>query len=210
LADHLQRSHDIDYVRRMKSNSKPIAPFPELRFVFLDRDGVVNRKAAEGKYICNWSEFEILPGVEEAIAKLGRLGCRVFMVSNQRGIALGLCSVQGVNEIHEKLRDQLAASGGVLTGIYFCPHDKGACECRKPGTGLFKQAVRDFPEITPEHCVMIGDSLSDIEAARGFGCRSIYIEGDPNTQKPGSQTAACLADGTAGSLLEAVNELLVE
>lgn len=203
-----QRLHDTEYCSRMKSTSKPVAPFHDLRFVFLDRDGVVNRKPHEGKYISEWSDFEILPGVEEAIAKLNRHGCQVFVVSNQRGIALGLYSVEQVDRIHHNLQQHLAIHGARVDGFYYCPHDKGQCACRKPETGMFQQAVQDFPSATAKNSVMIGDSLSDIQAAEKLGCRSVFIEGDPSTRKPGSEMAEQLADGTAHSLLEAVNALL--
>lgn len=192
----------------MKSPSNSVLPLRRLRFVFLDRDGVVNRKPAEGRYVSEWSEFELLPGVEEAIAKLNQHGCRVLVVTNQRGIALGLCTVDGVNAIHKKLQQQLTLKGARADGFYFCPHDNGECDCRKPEIGLLLQARRDFPDIFAENSVVIGDSLSDIQMAQTFGCRSVFIEGDPNTQKPGASVAAGLADGTAQSLLEAVNALL--
>jgi phosphoglycolate phosphatase-like HAD superfamily hydrolase len=64
--------------------------------------------------------------------------------------------------------------------------------------------MRDFPEIAPTTCALIGDSLSDIEAARNFGCRSIFIVGDPDTRKPGWGKAVALADAVADSLKDAV------
>jgi len=192
----------------MKSCFKPISPFPDLQFAFLDRDGVVNRKPPEGKYIADWSEFDILPGVEDAIARLNRNGCRVLVISNQRGIALGLCRAEGVNEIHERLQNRLMSRGAHIDGFYLCPHDTGQCDCRKPEIGLFLQATRRYPQISADNSIMIGDALSDIQAAQRFGCRSVFIEGDPTTRKSGAEAAARLADGTAESLLQAVNSLL--
>ena len=177
--------------------------------VFLDRDGVINRKAPEGEYITRWSEMEILPGVEEAIAALNRSGRRVMVVSNQRGIALGLYTGADVEAIHGKLQEHLARFGGHVDGFYFCPHDEGACDCRKPEPGMFLQAFRDFPEANPGNSVMIGDSISDIEAARRLGMRSIFVEGERSTQKPGGERAAELADGVAQSLAGAVQNCLL-
>jgi D-glycero-D-manno-heptose 1,7-bisphosphate phosphatase len=192
----------------MKSSSQPVESFHGVCAVFLDRDGVINRKLVEGRYIRNWSEFEILPGVEEAIASLNRRQCRVFVTTNQRGIALGLCTAEEVEELHRKMQQHLAMYGAHVDGFYYCPHDEDQCDCRKPGTGLLERAVREFPDITPETSVMIGDSLSDIRAAQKFGCRSIFIEGDPQTRKAGAETAERLADATAASLTEAVVSLL--
>ena len=191
----------------MKSTHKDAGHFDGVRCVFLDRDGVINRKAAEGRYIADWSEFEMLPGVEDAIARLNRRGLRVLVTSNQRGIAVGLCTAEGVDEMHRRLQEHLSAYGARLDGFYYCPHDRGECDCRKPATGLFERAVRDFPDITPKTSVMIGDSLSDIEAARNFGCRSIFIPGDPATRKQGTQKAEHLADAVASSLSDAVDML---
>ncbi len=178
--------------------------FEAVANVFLDRDGVINRKAPEGQYIARWSEVEILPGVEEAIAALNRSARRVIVVSNQRGIALGLYTRTDVEETHAKLQEHLARFGAHIDAFYFCPHDKGECDCRKPGTGMFLQAFRDFPGAAPANSVMIGDSISDIEAARTLEMRSIFIEGDASTRKEGAQKAADLADAVAGSLLEVV------
>jgi len=192
----------------MKPSFRRVVPFPGLKCAFLDRDGVINRKAAEGKYISTWSEFEVLPGAEEAIGKLNCAGCRVVVLTNQRGVALGLYTVEEVHRLHARLQRHLEAYGAHIDGFYFCPHDNGQCTCRKPDVGLFEQAVQDFPAITPETSVMIGDSVSDIAAAQSFGCRSVFVEGDPSTSKPGARRAKELADGVAGSLGEAVDSLL--
>ncbi|MFP5228285.1 MAG: D-glycero-alpha-D-manno-heptose-1,7-bisphosphate 7-phosphatase, partial [Acidobacteriota bacterium] len=180
------------------------AHFEGVRNVFLDRDGVINRKAAEGKYIARWSEMEILAGVEEAIAALNRSGRRVIVVSNQRGIALGLYAGADVDATHAKLQEHLARSGAHIDAFYFCPHDEGECDCRKPGTGMFLQAFRDFPDANPANSLMIGDSLSDIEAAQALGMRSIFVEGDHATRKPGAEQAVRWANAVAGSLADAL------
>jgi D-glycero-D-manno-heptose 1,7-bisphosphate phosphatase len=179
--------------------------FEGIANVFLDRDGVINRKAPEGEYIAHWSEVEILPGVEEAIAALNRAGRRVMVVSNQRGIALGLYTAADVDAIHIKLQEHLAGFGAHIDAFYFCPHDEGECDCRKPGTGMFLRAFRDFPDAKANNSVMMGDSISDIEAARALGMRSIFIRGDQSTRKPGTERAVSLADAVAGSLLEAIH-----
>jgi D-glycero-D-manno-heptose 1,7-bisphosphate phosphatase len=178
--------------------------FHGIRCVFLDRDGVLNRKAAEGSYIGRWSDFHILPGVEAAIAALNRGGRRVIVVSNQRGVALGLYTPADVEELHAHLQQHLAAHGARIDAFYYCPHDLEECDCRKPKTGLFRQAFRDFPEDSPENSLVVGDSLSDIEAARKLGMPSIFIEGDADTRKSGADRASEYADAVTGSLAEAV------
>lgn len=164
----------------------------------------MNRKPPEGEYVGRWSDFHLLPGVEDAIAALNGSGRRVVVVSNQRGIALGRYTAADVDALHERLQQHLAGHGARVDAFYYCPHDVGECDCRKPGTGLFRQAFRDFPEASTENSVMIGDSLPDIQAARNLGMPSIFIEGDQKTQKAGAAQAAELADAVAESLVEAV------
>jgi D-glycero-D-manno-heptose 1,7-bisphosphate phosphatase len=176
--------------------------------VFLDRDGVVNEKMPEGRYVAQWSGFKILPGVVEAIGLLNRAGLRVVVISNQRGIALGLYTSEDVRALHSEFQKMLASSGANVDGFYFCPHDKGQCNCRKPLPGLFEQAVADFPGITAASSVMIGDSKSDVEFGRRLGMRTVFIDGDPRLQKPGAETAREMADLHYSSLYEAANGLL--
>jgi len=181
---------------------------PALCTVFLDRDGVINRKMPEGQYVTNWNQFELLPGVPEAIARLKLAGFRVLVVTNQRGVALGHYTAANVEAIHACLQQALSAFGAHIDAFYFCPHDKHQCNCRKPGPGLFEQARTEFPEITPETSVIIGDSLSDIEFGTNLNLDTIFIEGDPEHRKPGAEKAAALARRTASSLPEAVSLLL--
>lgn len=177
-------------------------------YVFLDRDGVINRKPPEGQYVASWGAVEVLPGVEAAIAALNRSGRRVIVISNQRGIALGYYTHADVENIHAQLQRHLALHGAHVDAFYYCPHDKGECDCRKPGTGMFRQAFRDFPEASAENSVVIGDSLSDVEAGRALGMPSLFITGDASTQKEGAERARGLADASAASLPEAVETWL--
>lgn len=179
-----------------------------LRTVFLDRDGVLNEKMPEGKYVTCREEFRLLPGVADAISRLNRAGLRVILVSNQRGIALGLYSAGDVDAIHAALQAILDSHGAHLDGVYYCPHDKGECDCRKPLPGLFERAVASFPEIEAQSSIIIGDSLSDIEFGRRLGMSCIFIEGDPMRRKPGSEEARHIADLVCPSLAAAVDFLL--
>jgi D-glycero-D-manno-heptose 1,7-bisphosphate phosphatase len=179
-----------------------------VRYVFLDRDGVLNRKLPEGAYVSDWAQFHWLPGAVEAIARMNRAGLTVIVVSNQRGIALGRVSVEQLELIHGQMLSHLARQGARLDAIYYCPHDHGECNCRKPDIGLFEQARKDFPEVNADNSVVIGDSLSDIQAGRQLGIRTIFIEGEPDRQQAGAQTAASLADEVAASLLQAVDKHL--
>ena len=152
--------------------------FSGIRYVFLDRDGVLNRSLPDGRFVTCWEQVELLPGIAEAIARLNRSGRKVIVVTNQRAVALGLCSETELLALHDRLRECLASQGAHLDAIYYCPHDVGECNCRKPLPGLFEQAFRDFPDANPGNSVMIGDSLSDMEAGARLGMRTIFIAAD--------------------------------
>jgi D-glycero-D-manno-heptose 1,7-bisphosphate phosphatase len=179
-----------------------------VRYVFLDRDGVLNRKLPEGNYVTDWGQFQWLPGAVEAVARMNGVGMTVILVSNQRGIALGLFTHDQLQLIHKNMQAHLAQHGARLDAIYYCPHDIGQCQCRKPDIGLFEQAYIDFPQASADNSVVIGDSLSDIQAGQRLGMKTIFIQGEADRQKAGAAFAAESADAVAGSLLEAV-ELLV-
>jgi D-glycero-D-manno-heptose 1,7-bisphosphate phosphatase len=179
-----------------------------LHTVFLDRDGVINRKMPEGRFVTSPAEFHPLPGVPEAIARLNRAGLRVLVVSNQRGISLGLYTAADVLDIHAAFARELEAQHAHVDAFYFCPHDKAQCDCRKPLPGLFHQALAEFPDITAESSAIVGDSWSDIEFGRRLGMLTLFIEGDPEHRKPGAEAARDSADLHFESLPEAVDALL--
>lgn len=142
------------------------------RAAFLDRDGTINVKAPEGEYVTAPEGFEFLPGAERAIRLLAESGWRVIVVSNQRGVALGRMTEADVEAVNARMAHL------PIAGIFVCPHDRGVCDCRKPGTGLFLQAQERFPEIDFERSVMIGDADSDIAAGRAIGARTFRV-GEP-------------------------------
>ena len=193
--------------------------------VFLDRDGVINRKLPEGEYVSSWERFELLPGVLEAIQALKAAGLRVVVVTNQRGVALGRYSTADVEAIHARLQalltegertadavgqaGQAGADGQAgVDAFYYCPHDKRMCRCRKPLPGMFEQAQAQFPRIEAERSVMVGDSLSDIEFGRAVGMRTIFVRGDAAHRKPGWEQGEAMADAAAEDLPAAVRLLL--
>ncbi len=192
------------------STPKSISASSLLRTVFLDRDGVLNEKMPEGSYVTSRRELHLVPGVAEAIGRLNRAGLRVVVVSNQRGIALGLYTAADVRDIHAAFQELLASHGAHVDGFHFCPHEKGQCNCRKPLPGMFEEAAAEFPQITAETSAMIGDSLSDIEFGRRLGMLTVFIEGEPERRKPGAETAGALANLRFPALPAAVDALLKE
>ncbi len=187
----------------------PVRPIlRDLKTVFLDRDGVLNEKMPEGRYVTSWEDFRILPGVPEALSRLNRIGLRVIVVSNQRGVALGLYSLADVEAMHMEMQRVLKAKGARVDAFYVCPHDANHCNCRKPLPGLFEQAVAAHPEISAATSVMIGDSLLDVEFGRRLGMATILIEGDRAEERTDAEEARALADWRFVSLPQAVDGLL--
>ncbi len=144
--------------------------------VFLDRDGVINRKArAEGEYITRWEDMEILPGVGEALAWLNRVGFQVIIVTNQRAVAKGLITIEQLDAIHRRMCQYLSRAGARIDGIYYCPHVLDPpCTCRKPKPGMLLEAARAH-DIDLAASWMIGDSEKDVEAGKRAGCRTARL-----------------------------------
>jgi D-glycero-D-manno-heptose 1,7-bisphosphate phosphatase len=144
-----------------------------VRTAFLDRDGTINAKAPEGDYITAQQRFVFLPGAERAIRLLADAGWRVVVVTNQRGVALGRMTMEDVDAVNARMAHL------PIAGVFVCPHDRGACDCRKPGTGLFRQAQQRFPQIAFDRSVVIGDAESDMAAGRAVGARTFLVGAPP-------------------------------
>ena len=179
---------------------------PDLRTVFLDRDGILNEKMPEHRYVTRWDEFRVLPGVPEALRRLNDAGLLVVVVSNQRGIAKGLYTAADLEAMHAEFQRLLSLDGARIDAFFICPHEADECNCRKPLPGLFEQAVARFPEITPATSVMIGDSPTDIEFGRPLGMKTILV--DAQHGAVGAEEIATHADLRVASLPEAVEALL--
>jgi D-glycero-D-manno-heptose 1,7-bisphosphate phosphatase len=177
-----------------------------MKTIFLDRDGVINRKRPDDEYVTSWEEFEFLPGAKEALRLLSDAGLRLIVVTNQRGIARGRLTEADLEGIHRRMGEELRQAGVVLDAIYHCPHEKDSCECRKPRTGLFLQAQKDFPSIAFAESAVAGDALSDMEAGARLGCQTYLVAEDARREVLLHQAHEQLIriDGAAPSLLEVV------
>ncbi len=164
------------------------------RAVFLDRDGVINQSYGF-RPPNNVSEFKLFPGVPEAIRHLNEAGFLVFVVTNQGGVGLGYMTEAELDEIHAKLRTEVAASGGYFDEIVACIHKpRAGCSCRKPQPGMLTTlAVKHQVDLSRSY--MIGDRDVDIEAGLAAGTTTILIESDEAT--------TVKADYICPSLLEA-------
>ena len=143
--------------------------------VFVDRDGVLNRKPPEGDYVKHPDELQMLPGAAAAIARLNTAGIRVILVTNQRGIGRGLMTEEDYHAVHDRLCRYLSADGAHLDAEYHCPDTDDSSPCRKPHTGLFVAAIHDFPGIDPADSWVVGDSSADMDAGCQLGCRTIMV-----------------------------------
>ena len=180
-----------------------------LRTVFIDRDGVINRKAPEGDYVKSWSEFVFLPGAVEALRILNRSGFRAVVVSNQRGVALGRLSEAGLAEIHRRMLITLQAKAAPVSAIYYCPHDVSVCQCRKPQVGLFLGAQRDLPGLDFSEAFVVGDCVADMEAADRLGAKKILIA-PPDGDVPATlERKGIRMDFVARSLLGAATRYIL-
>lgn len=142
--------------------------------VFFDRDGIVNRSPGPG-YVERWEDFVLLPEFVEVLRLVGTKGYEGVVVTNQRGVARGMMTLEVVNRIHVNLKKTLRQKHGLeLLDILCCPHNEGECECRKPKPGMLQEAARRH-DLDLARSWMIGDSATDVEAGRRAGCRTIFV-----------------------------------
>lgn len=168
---------------------------------FLDRDGVINRKAPEGQYVTRWADMEFLPGTCEAIRLLNNAGFLVVVVSNQRCVAEGLITAEELESMHARMCREFHAAGATIDAVYYCPHDnQPPCGCRKPQPGMLLDAARRHG-VQLAASWMIGDSERDVQAGRNAGCNTAQVVADGKSTK-GS------ADVIAASLLDATHKIL--
>lgn len=143
--------------------------------VFLDRDGLINRKAPPHEYITQAEAFHLLPGVAWAIRRLNEAGYLVIVVTNQRGVARGKMRLVDVEDVHRHMEALLRKENAHVDDIFVCPHNTGECQCRKPDTGLFLQAKSRY-SVNEARSWMVGDSPSDAEFGHRCGLHTIQTE----------------------------------
>ncbi len=148
--------------------------------LFLDRDGVINKKLPNA-YVRNWSEMTLLGGVQEALSAFKTHFYPIVVVTNQQGIGKGLMSEYDLLLLHEKMQQEL---NFFFDAIYFAPALAAAdSPLRKPNIGMALQAKKDFPDLSLERSLMVGDSLTDMQFGKNAGMKTIYIAPDA-TPKP--------------------------
>ena len=157
--------------------------------VILDRDGVINEDS--DNYIRSLDDWHPIEGSITAIADLSKAGHRIAIATNQSGLSRGFFTLEDLELIHAQLRDLVAAEGGQIDGIFYCPHlPEAGCPCRKPATGLLDAIAQELGEPLAGSPV-IGDSLKDLQAAERSGCQPVLVR----TGK-GSSSFTALQNGT--------------
>lgn len=151
--------------------------------IFLDRDGTINKYVG---FLKKEEEFELLPGVAEALNKINESGYLAIVVTNQPVIARGEVTFEGLETIHNKMETLLGKEGAYLDAIYFCPHHphsgyegevkelKIECDCRKPKPGMLLKAAADL-NIDLGQSYMVGDGENDIKAGKAAGCKTVLL-----------------------------------
>ena len=170
-----------------------------IKAIFLDRDGVIN---LDKGYVYLWEEFEFIPGAIDAMHSLVLAGYLLIVVTNQSGIARGKYTENQYWELTNTLLEFLRIKGITIAGIYHCPHHlRGKvpefsleCDCRKPLPGLFLRAAQEH-NIDMKESILVGDKLSDIQAARAAGISKTYMVRSDNPESSlFSNIADCVYD----------------
>ena len=178
------------------------------KVVFLDRDGTINVDSAD--YIKSRSEFKFIPGSIEAIRRLTINGFTSIVITNQSALARKYVSPDELDAMHTLMFRSVAAEGGKITDVFFCPHmpDEGGT-CRKPSPGLIDQACQKY-RIDLADSMMVGDSAKDIACGLNAGCgRTVLVESglNPDVEKELKQKSIS-ADFVANNLREAAEWII--
>ncbi|MFA5074777.1 MAG: HAD family hydrolase [Candidatus Babeliales bacterium] len=153
----------------------------KIKAAFFDRDGTLIKDV---NYLSSLDQIEIVPGIIDLCIKLQNADYKLFVITNQSGVARGFFDETFVKKTHFFLQKLFKQKSVIFEKFYYCPHhpDKSIlekylkdCDCRKPKIGLFLQAAEEF-NIDLSNSLMFGDKLLDIEAGRNASCKSFYIQ----------------------------------
>lgn len=165
-----------------------------MKLVILDRDGTINSDSDE--FVKSPEEWMPLPGALEAIARLNHAGWHVAIASNQSGLGRGLFDVASLNAMHAKMHKMLAAVGGRIDAVFYCPHSpEESCNCRKPLPGLFEQIGARFG-VPLKSVPTAGDSVRDLLAGAAAGCEPHLVLTGKSAQYQGGGQPEGLPAGT--------------
>lgn len=146
-----------------------------MKLVILDSDGVLND--ASDEFMASVDTWVPLPGALEAVARINQAGYHVVIASDQSGLGRGLFDVGALNTIHARLHKMLAAAGGRLDAVFYCPHGPDEpCTCRKPLPGLFEQIGERFG-VNLSEVPAVGADVHHVLAGAAAGCEPHLLHG---------------------------------
>ncbi len=192
--------------------NREIAAEPGPIAVFLDRDGTL---IEEVDYLERVEQVALYSWSIDGVRLLNRAGIRVFVVTNQAGVARGYFTESVVEDVHRHIDSLLASGGARIDAYYYCPHHpegaveayRRSCECRKPGRGLVDRAAREFG-IDPSRSFVVGDRWLDIQLARAVGARAVLVRTGFGSTAERQQPSNVTADAIADNLVDAANWIL--
>lgn len=170
---------------------------------FIDRDGTI---IEELEYLSDPERVRLLPGAAEGLRGLAAAGYLIVVITNQSGMARGLFGEAEFQAVQERLHRLLADEGVAVDAVYHCPHHPqftGPCECRKPGTGLFRQAMADL-DLDPARSIYVGDRLRDVAAAAVLGGRAYLVRTGYGSQEAVAAPAHVTVVADLRELAEAI------
>ena len=149
--------------------------FKDEKFIFLDRDGVLNKKKPKGKYVTEWREWEWKKGSLDGLKILKDNNYKIILITNQPGISRGMMTEENLENIHLNMIKDIDKVGSQIESIYVCKcnWDDG-CDCRKPEPGMIFNAQYDH-DINLSKTYFLGDDERDMEAARRAGCKKFLV-----------------------------------
>ncbi len=149
-----------------------------MKYVFLDRDGVINEFPGNGNYVTKVKNFHFIPGSLEAIRRLTEAGFTIFVISNQAGVGKGVYSENKLNRITRKMLDGVTKAQGKIEKVFYCMHRSDAeCDCRKPGIGNIENALESInqPLKMAAGSYFVGDTKSDILTGFNARLKTIFV-----------------------------------
>lgn len=181
-----------------------------MKAIFLDRDGVIN---VDKGYVHRIKDFEFYQNVFEALRKLQEAGFKLFVVTNQSGIAVGYYTEDDFLKLTDYMLQQLSKEGIRIEKVYYCPHHENGvikgysfkCDCRKPESGMIRQAISEFG-VDPSKSFLVGDKENDILAAHKEGVRAVLVKTGHGLKYKDNTTA----DFVAEDILDAVENFILK
>jgi D-glycero-D-manno-heptose 1,7-bisphosphate phosphatase len=177
--------------------------------VFLDRDGTLIEDVG---YLGHVERVALYPWSIDAVRLMNRAGFRVFIVTNQAGVARGFLEEAAIDAVHRHIDGLLTAGGARIEAYYYCPHHpqgtveayRKTCECRKPGRGLIDRAVREFG-IDLARSFVVGHRWLDIELAQVIGARAVLVRTGYGRTEEQQSRPEMVADAVADNLIGATS-----